>query len=612
MNERHLNPLSNWRGRLFTVIVAGTALIAATVAPVQHTSAKGADEVAIKADTDGISTVFSTESARDVLTFSVRVVGPGNFVFEERVQGSSLEWIPPDNLADGLYNWEAWVVTADPGAPMRELNPALEKRSPDHWFDPEFKQTHLASGSLRVEHNAIQVLETPPGREHKLSRTRRVASAILDFLVPSAHAQEASFATDTFAILDDSGNDVSTLTMTNDTEPSAHFMNQSGDMLFFIGGGLGDDWMVLQKDTGRLGIGKGPARKLDVDGATAINSFLHIRNNSEGSANTRINLNGSDSDAADANTWRIVNRADTNNFQIREFNTPRLTIQQGGNVGIGVSNPSFALEVIGTIRSTNRVRTSFGTTSDPTYRFGSSENTGLSSPATETLSIITSGEERIRISSSGNAGFGTTAPVAPLHIQRADNSARIRVQDTGDANQEMFSLRNNGAPIFDMEDTSQADVKWEFAVAGTQEANERFQISKVASGQVEMSVFHDGSAEFAGPVTADGVMLTSSRQAKTNFQTVDEGEILDKLASLEILQWRYKREAEDARHIGPTAEAFHEVFELSDGKHLDLIDTNGIAFAAIKALNAENQALANKNQELMERLARLEDIVINK
>ena len=37
---------------------------------------------------------------------------------------------------------------------------------------------------------------------------------------------------------------------------------------------------------------------------------------------------------------------------------------------------------------------------------------------------------------------------------------------------------------------------------------------------------------------------------------------------------------------------------LSDGKHLNMIDTNGIAFAAIKALNTQNQTLNTQNQKL--------------
>ena len=124
-----------------------------------------------------------------------------------------------------------------------------------------------------------------------------------------------------------------------------------------------------------------------------------------------------------------------------------------------------------------------------------------------------------------------------------------------------------------------------------------------------MAVDNGGNARFAGTVTANGVLLTSTREAKTDFEPLNEHEILDKLASLDISQWRYKTEPNKTRHIGPIAEDFHEIFGLSDGKTLNMIDTNGITFAAIKALNNRNQKLAKQNQDLVERLQRLESLV---
>ncbi|NEZ04097.1 tail fiber domain-containing protein [Wenzhouxiangella sp. XN201] len=193
----------------------------------------------------------------------------------------------------------------------------------------------------------------------------------------------------------------------------------------------------------------------------------------------------------------------------------------------------------------------------------------------------------IDIAASGNVGIGNSSPNQPLHIKRTDNTAQLLIEDTGVGNQRLLSLVNHGVPAMHLQDASQGNVNWTFSVAGTQNVDERFQLNKVGSGQVEMQLFADGSAEFAGDVTANGVLLTSARATKTDFKPVKAEEILQKLVSLEISEWRYRKEPKGTRHIGAMAEEFQAAFGLSDGKTLNMIDTTGISFAAIKALKQE-------------------------
>lgn len=70
-------------------------------------------------------------------------------------------------------------------------------------------------------------------------------------------------------------------------------------------------------------------------------------------------------------------------------------------------------------------------------------------------------------------------------------------------------------------------------------------------------------------------MLCSSRTKKTDFRDVDEIDILDQAANLDILQWRYTDEEESAAHIGPMAEGFQQVFGMGDDKTLNIVDTTG-------------------------------------
>ena len=55
------------------------------------------------------------------------------------------------------------------------------------------------------------------------------------------------------------------------------------------------------------------------------------------------------------------------------------------------------------------------------------------------------------------------------------------------------------------------------------------------------------------------------------------------MARLPIETWQYKGEA--IRHIGPMAQDFAAAFRVgADDRHIDLIDANGVALAAIQAL----------------------------
>ena len=105
----------------------------------------------------------------------------------------------------------------------------------------------------------------------------------------------------------------------------------------------------------------------------------------------------------------------------------------------------------------------------------------------------------------------------------------------------------------------------------------------------------------------------SDRHIKENFSSVDEQEILKKVASLPIEMWNYSDRERGVRHIGPMAQDFMASFNVGDSdRHINMVDANGVNLAAIKALNArleEKDAQINQLQEqLSDILNRLEKI----
>jgi hypothetical protein len=91
---------------------------------------------------------------------------------------------------------------------------------------------------------------------------------------------------------------------------------------------------------------------------------------------------------------------------------------------------------------------------------------------------------------------------------------------------------------------------------------------------------------------------SSDRNVKENFSPVDAAEILEKVAALPISRWNYQADSATP-HIGPMAQDFHAAFGVGpDNTRIATVDADGVALAAIQALNAklerENQALEEK------------------
>ncbi len=197
----------------------------------------------------------------------------------------------------------------------------------------------------------------------------------------------------------------------------------------------------------------------------------------------------------------------------------------------------------------------------------------------------------------GKVGIGTSTPVAPLHIVETSATPTLK---------NMFRLTNNGGIQFLLERTDGND--WQFSNFGAS-----FQISIPGSSTPQFQAIASGDVVAGRDLIAtrnvigQNISASSSRTLKDNFVAIDPKAVLDRVALMPISEWSFK--GEDIRHIGPVAEDFQAAFGFGQvGKGLSLTDTNGVALAAIKGLQAEIQELKKTVEEqsrLLQRQQRL-------
>lgn len=154
-------------------------------------------------------------------------------------------------------------------------------------------------------------------------------------------------------------------------------------------------------------------------------------------------------------------------------------------------------------------------------------------------------------------------------------------------------------------------------------------VSSTTFEQITMRAAN-GYRFFTNPGMTAGVSLApgaggwsniSDVNVKTAFSPVDSLELLKKLAAIPIQSWQYKSQDSSVRHIGPTAQDFRAAFGMGeDDKHINSVDGDGVALAAIqglyrmvrerddriRALRAQNERQDRRIKDLEARMSALE------
>ena len=140
-------------------------------------------------------------------------------------------------------------------------------------------------------------------------------------------------------------------------------------------------------------------------------------------------------------------------------NTERMRISVAGNVGIGTTSPTSLLDVKGSASIISLNNTSTGSFSSVVYKYADSYlgeigatagsgqmqiNMGPSAGWGGFITFKTDTSERMRITSSGNVGIGTTSPSFPLQVTKTGSDSLIygyNVAQFGDATTNAQGLR---------------------------------------------------------------------------------------------------------------------------------------------------------------------------
>lgn len=290
-----------------------------------------------------------------------------------------------------------------------------------------------------------------------------------------------------------------------------------------------------------------------------------------------------------------------------EANAPShsLYVDDGGRIGLGTSTPSVDLHVISGDTPTLRLQQDGSSGFQPqTWDVAGNETNFFVRDVTNGSTLpfrIRPGAptSSIFVDSDGLVGMGTSSPDAGLHVRRSDGSANIKIEETSGtaATRNMAEFINNGKVNVRFEDSNSNNF-WNY------EVDNRFVINHNGDMDDEMALTATGNMTITGTLTEN-----SDRNVKNSIVAVDAQSILDKLVALPIAHWQYN-DTPGVRHIGPMAQDFYATFGVGEtDTGITAIDRDGVALAAIQALNQKLEAKDALIQQLAQRLAALEKMV---
>jgi len=294
-----------------------------------------------------------------------------------------------------------------------------------------------------------------------------------------------------------------------------------------------------------------------------------------------------------------------------------------GKVGIGTTNPSYALSINSKAESAyitlqNNLSGSSGTDG---FALGISNTYGdVSIWNFESSSMLfgTNGQERMTISSGGNVGIGTRSPSAGLHLKGSGypssfmyleaptgQDAGFRLYESSTAKWHIFNNANaGGLQIYNSAAKTALFAKQSNSYVG------------IGTTSPTQALHVVGNAY----KTEGGTSWATSSDIRLKNILGDYTKGLNEINALHAVRYIYKKD--NPRQLNPTAEqtgfvaqevqkVFPEAVSEGEDGYLDFnIHPINIALVnAVKELNTENEQLRSKVNKLESRLEEIESIV---
>jgi hypothetical protein len=270
------------------------------------------------------------------------------------------------------------------------------------------------------------------------------------------------------------------------------------------------------------------------------------------------------------------------------WGTAKMTITSGGNVGIGTSSPYSKLDVSGGISINGRPI--IDNSSAELYIGGI---TGISGRGTDMVAIYTSNSEKVRITSGGNVGIGTSSPTAKLSVNAnavgvlaniSDGIAETLQISTGSG---YVSFLNPNSGVISFRDSTNTVERMRITSGGV------ITIANLA-GTGSRAVLADASGNLSAPI--------SDISVKENIKPIGYG--LNEILQMNPVWFDFIEEYKnygEGRQNGMIAQEVAEVIPEavfvtpSTGKMgINYDQLHGVYIKAIQELKLEIEQLKNK------------------